>query len=101
MAEVIVTMKNSLERVALRRCVQGGGGLWEIDMSELRKTKNGKSGDSGPPVASYRPLFNYMNFIMDTVKHKRYNETVFKCVAMIKVVFFHSTSTNFPTLTSS
>ena len=36
-----------------------------------KKKKKKKSGDAGPIVVSYWPLFDVMVFISDSVKHKR------------------------------
>ena len=37
---------------------------------ELKQTKP-KSGDAGPPLSSSWPLFKVLNFLTDTVKHKK------------------------------
>ena len=52
-------------------CMKRWKTLRDRFVRELKKTRNGKSGDAGPVVVSTWPLFNVMNFIGDSVKHKR------------------------------
>ena len=48
-------------------------------MREKKKIE-GKSGDPGPTAVSLWPLFNKMDFLRETVKHKR-------CLNPIKEMF--------------
>ena len=39
-------------------------------VSEMKKVKQRKSGDAGPPYVSCWPLFEMLSFLSDTVKHR-------------------------------
>ena len=59
---------------------------------EKKKTK-GKSGDAGPAVVSCWPLFQVMEFLKETIKHK-----ILLLLASIELMFNNilcSTATNF------
>ena len=40
-------------------------------MREKKKKTKGKSGDAGPAVVSCWPLYEIMDFLRETVRHKR------------------------------
>ena len=39
-------------------------------VQEKKKVKKGKSGDGGPPPASCWPLFEFMSFLDETIRHR-------------------------------
>ena len=63
-------------------------------MREREKTKGKKSGDAGPVVVSCWPLYELMDFLSETIRHKR---LLLISASMCTDIYqyFYSTATNF------
>ena len=66
-------------------CAKRWKQLREKYVREKKKTE-GKSGDAGPEIVSCWPLYQLMDFLRETVRHKRL-VYVYGCIQGFKSVF--------------
>ena len=45
--------------------------MWDKFVRKFKKVKGGKSGDAGPAYSPSWPLFDLLQFLTDTVKHRK------------------------------
>ena len=63
---------------------------------ELKKVKGGKSGDAGPAYSPSWPLFDVLQFLTDTVKHRKL-VVVFMVEQYFIVFYLYRSHTNLST----
>ena len=61
-----------LEGVSVKECSRRWKSLRDKYVRELRRTRDRRKGDEGPPYVSTWPLYQLLSFLEETVRHRKY-----------------------------